>query len=671
VVKAGLAMGVDICAGGSPSALSQPKYSLAVVSEDGSVVYRREGVGLRSVVKQAWRYRPAILAVDNVYELADSRRKLLKLLELLPPEVRLVQVTGHPSQARPLIEVAASRGFEAPSKLTPLKTAVLCARLALMGEGCEVRLREPEVKITISRARSPGAGGMSHDRYKRDVRSQVLQATREICEALKSRGIEYDLFLKTSRHGLDRGVIIAYASRSQVQEVVRPYEGGGVKVRLQGPREVDVEFVPMDGPLPPLRQGRYLIVGIDPGMVTGVAMLDLCGRPLLIVSRRGVSRLSLSRAILSHGRPLIVASDVNPPPALIRKLCSSLNAVMFVPSDTLTVDEKRRLVSGFEEQYGVRVRDSHQRDALAAALKAFMHYRNKFEQVESHVRLMNVKVPVDEVKALVVKGVSVQEAVKRLAPPPASPPARTKSIGEGLRRELEALREKVAWQREYIDKLERERSRLYEQLKSLSSELERLKSSVEELRSEQSLKVRQSLEIKKLEAQLEGARSNLLRLQRRVEELEAELSSTLEKLVGVARGELRILKPINALTPSSVAEGVKQLNIRRGDLVLVKDAASGTAEAVEMLAKLRVEAVVALTNINPEARLALIKHQLCFLEAPSLNLTWAREVALAPSAELEAMLSRARQMVDEESRKLVKDLLIDALMKHRLMRSRG
>ncbi|MEM4699438.1 MAG: DUF460 domain-containing protein [Candidatus Nezhaarchaeales archaeon] len=672
MIKGPLALGVDISSG-SPSSSAQPLFSLAVLDGSGSVVRCAERVGLRGLVRYAWRYRPSLLAVDNVYELAENRARLLRLLRSLPPGVKVVQVTGHPSYARPLVEVAASRGLQAPPKPTPLQTAILCARLALMGEGCEVRLLEPEVRITISKARSPSAGGMSLDRFKRDASSQVLWATREVCEALRSRGIDYDVFFRGSERRPEGALVVAYATRSELQGVVAPREGRGVKIRVHEPPGEGVAFVPREASAAAGRQGRHVIVGVDPGVVTGVAVLGLDGRPLALMSRRGMDRLRLSNLVLSYGAPLIVASDVTPPSAFVERLASSLNAVLYSPPSTLSVDEKRKLASDFEEEHGVRARDSHQRDALAAALKAFMHYRNKFEQVESHVRLAGAEVPVDEVKALVVRGLSIQEAIKRLSPPPPEPaPPASRQPGDGrLREELRALRERVAELQRRIEALELERASLLSSISHLSERLREAEERAERLRSEQALKARESLEVRKLESQLESYKAYSLKLERRVEELEKEARALSEALLRWARGELRPLKPLSALTPSSVAEGVRELGVGRGDIVLVRDASSGSPEAVEELARLRVGGLVLLTNASPEARRELVRRQLAFLEAPDLELLWAGGLAFAPSAQLERLLAESRQRIEREGEELARRSLRDILTEYRLSRSRS
>ncbi len=193
---------------------------------------------------------------------------------------------------------------------------------------------------------------------------------------------------------------------------------------------------------------------------------------------------------------------------------------------------------------------------------------------------------------------------------------------------------------------------------------------MEKLRREQSLKVRESLEVRKLEAQLEGAKLHAAKLEGEVGALKARLEELEGVLAKWLRGEVRPLKPLNALTPSGVAEGVERFKVGRGDVVFVKDAASASSEAVETLAKLKVEGVVSSTRIHPDAKRAFIRHQLAFLESPELEVEWVGGVPFVEPHKLASLLSEAKRRVEEEGLKQAKAALMDALIKYRLQRER-
>jgi len=109
-------------------------------------------------------------------------------------------------------------------------------------------------------------------------------------------------------------------------------------------------------------------VGIDPGTTVGIAILDLEGNVLDIFSARNFSLYDISEYISKFGYPAIIATDVSPPPATVEKLSHNYDARFFSPPQSLTVDEKNAATFGYKTE------NFHQRDALAAALKAFNHY---------------------------------------------------------------------------------------------------------------------------------------------------------------------------------------------------------------------------------------------------------------------------------------------------------
>ena len=66
-------------------------------------------------------------------------------------------------------------------------------------------------------------------------------------------------------------------------------------------------------------------------------------------------------------------------------------------------------------------KNDHERDALAAAASAFKKYRNKFSQVEKKVP---AEIDPDEVKALVVRGYSIENAIAEFVPSSLPKPGR-------------------------------------------------------------------------------------------------------------------------------------------------------------------------------------------------------------------------------------------------------
>ncbi|ABL78140.1 DUF460 domain-containing protein [Thermofilum pendens] len=499
-------LGLDILPGSSP--LGRQHLFAAVLLVDGRVEQRVREASLEDVVRLATSGGVEALALDNVFELAPTVEGLAEFLRLFPGRPpRLIQVTVVNGEEVSVETLCAVTGL-CRGRLDPLGTAEACALLAYAGVGSEVLVFHDETVVHVGRGRVPGQGGMSRERFKRGIEVLVKRKVREIAEALQRKGLDFDVFPRKSGEGLVGATFIVYAPREELNGVVKSEEGHDLFVRVEPARRDRVEFRPLGSRLHrALSQERLLIVGVDPGMATGFAVLDFSGRVLAVDSRRLLGRGQLVRELYGFGRPAIVATDVNPPPAYVKKLASTLGAVLYVPSRSLSVEEKRRLALEAAGQQGVRLRTSHERDSLAAAYKAFLSYRELFEEVEREAARYGVPFSLDEAKLLAVKGkpvaLAVEEALRRQVgvkiprielQKEAEEPRRVEEELEEVRRALsELLRENVELRRRLEEAEERARRseealrgllRAREVARGLESEYAKLRARIELLQSE-------------------------------------------------------------------------------------------------------------------------------------------------------------------------------------------
>lgn len=113
------------------------------------------------------------------------------------------------------------------------------------------------------------------------------------------------------------------------------------------------------------------MVGIDPGITTGIAILDLYGNVVKIYSKRDIGRNAIIRLISDIGHPLIITSDVNPIPRNVRNIARKFDAKLYIQEKSMAVIEKKKIV----RKYSDYVKSGHETDALAAVIKAWKNYR--------------------------------------------------------------------------------------------------------------------------------------------------------------------------------------------------------------------------------------------------------------------------------------------------------
>jgi len=396
-------VGVDVLKSGSD--LSQFRYAVAYV--EGSTIKNVEEMSFGRLVRVLWELKPSLLAVDNVLELGGSKKNLVKFLRLLPPSVNIVQVNVDEKPVS-LKELARKAGLvEDRGKLDPFKTAIVLAYLAKEGYGRKLVVFERKVKVSVSPGRSGVAGGSRTEKFQRNLRGVVSRVVKNIKERLDKAGIDYDLLLRRSKGGVEKAEFIVYASREELYGIVKQVRSKDVVVRVKPVLNKRLLNLTESE----LKEARYLIVGYDPGTEAGLAVLDLDKNLLYLASGRELDRAEVLALVVRFGTPVMVATDKNPPPEVVKKLSSALGAILYVPPKSLTTAEKEMLVAEFLSSSSSRfeVKNAHERDALSAVLKAYKAFEEKMEKITDVLKemgLINVNIQKYKVKILMNETVS-------------------------------------------------------------------------------------------------------------------------------------------------------------------------------------------------------------------------------------------------------------------------
>lgn len=157
---------------------------------------------------------------------------------------------------------------------------------------------------------------------------------------------------------------------------------------------------------------RPIIVGYDPGTTAALAILDTKSQILFLKSKRGFKKGEIIDAITRIGKPLMIAGDRRPLPKSVEKLASSLGCRAFHPAETLSISEKEKLV----HEFGKKVENNHEKDALASAIKAFKAHSRLFEKTESLLSSLGLLNLYERVVDLVLRNEveNINEAVNKL-----------------------------------------------------------------------------------------------------------------------------------------------------------------------------------------------------------------------------------------------------------------
>jgi uncharacterized protein len=563
--------GVDI-ASGSPSSRHEPSYSLVILEADAASNYHM--ISRHKLIRLIRERQPQIVAMDNVHELASDRKELVNLLRRLPSATKLVQVTGG-DRPESLVKVARWHGI-AFDRSKSLEEADACARLAAKGVGAVLSAFEDRTWIKVSRRRSPGRGGWSQNRYSRKIHGAVKGLAREVERQLREAGLEYTSRAVEGIGGYTRAEFVVDAARDKVH--IDPGYYCDAQLKIQSIERPDLQFKPL------LQRRGYIIVGLDPGTTTGIAALDLRGALIDLISARAMSSSDVIEWIAARGRPLVVATDVFPTPGAVEKVKRSFNAVLFTPGADVPAEEKIAL----GKEFGYK--NDHERDALAAAISAFKRHKNKFQQVEKKVP---AEIDPDEVKALVVRGYPIENAIAEFTeiPVPKTQPIALPEAAlvvpemEAVRRQNQQLMEQVRTLRAYLEEIRTE-------LQSKDAVVHDLNAKLDRLKDKNAREVKRDHEIRIREKEIERLRS-LLRSERKyIKKLKKSLASQkkaerIEELKGLRRITL-----LDAFTRESVILALEQERIGKEDMVFLEDASGGGKNAADLLMGRGIAAVI-------------------------------------------------------------------------------
>jgi len=640
-----LVFGVDVQSGDVRG--DAPSY--ATVAYDGENV-DRDVVSFRKLRRLVEREEPAILATDNVYELATDSDDLVRFLRWLPDGTRLVQVTGA-ERPEPLSRVASRHGV--PYGKKPMQEAEAAARLAAANVGHEVTAFADTTTVKVSRGRSTGKGGWSQDRYTRRIHGSVKTRTREVERALDEANLDYERDVTEKYGGYANAVFTVEAGPEEIP--VGRERSGDTRIEIERERRDGIEFEPL------VKRRDRVIVGIDPGTTTAAAVVSLDGDVLDVYSTRTADTAAVIEWLVERGRPVVVAADVEPMPETVEKFRRSFDAAGWEPAADLPVDEKlhRTREHGYD--------NDHERDALAAALFAFDAYEDRFERI-SH------KVPPQfdrgEVIDRVITGEASVEAVLR----------DLSEDDDGDEEESSHEPRELSPEERRIKRLERQVDRLESRVEDLQSQLtekdERIAEYEEELsdaRREERREARERREVNRLQRETDRLERERDQERERADELESKLErlKTLWKLdhsdfADVSEGrDLVPVKVIEQFTRDAIAAAEEAYGLAAGDVIYLRDASGAGRSTAERLAAVEPRVVLRDGNLSDAADEVLFEADVPVASAADVTIQEVDELAVARESEVAVAVEDWERRATERSKERKSEMVDQIISEHR------
>jgi predicted RNase H-like nuclease (RuvC/YqgF family) len=604
MIDSSIIFGLDILARSNKDKGST-LFSLAVLSVDHLDKYPK--INRRTLFKKIFNIKPDFIAMDNIFELTPNAQGIIRFLEKIPPMTTLVQVTGNPRTGmeklsnlirKHRLKKELSFPFS-PQKLNSIETAEICAVLCQKHVGHEVVAFEEEIRITVSKKKSHGRGGWSAPRYERISKVAVHQSADEVELILREKGISWEVLEYPQRRvyfvQLEKKLI------PEIQNKMKPLTTDLVRVKVERISKSNLDFQPLDVTLAPAsRPLRNIVLGIDPGTTTGIAVLDLIsGNVLYLGSKRECGISEIIRVGSKYGKISCVTADVIPPPATVEKVARMTGAKLLTPKILASAAQKREYLHDYRDltvNYGHL--NSHERDALFGALKAFNTLKEQLIKIERIIRESHPKIisQLPEIQRLVLVGNSISNAINLVYNKQSLLESSKTENGQealvlSLKQEQNQLQTKIEVMYEELNKLDQEAIYWRRQSREKASEIKKLKDKLEK----NSLKRADQLQKRITEAvtrEVNRIREENQEIRRTLRENQQEMEKLKQIKTFWVQGREIPLKVIKTFSESSIRETKTRYGLNDGDIVLVLDPSGGGAQTAQILIDLGIRGVI-------------------------------------------------------------------------------
>jgi hypothetical protein len=627
--------GIDIIKGSVRSRSRRPMYAL--VRMEGPIIESESEVSMFRLFRMLNEEQPDILAVDSLQEIAADQHELFFFLQALPPQTRLVQVTG--GERKETLGKVAARYNIRFNRFDPFAEARTTAQVASLGAGAEVIAFENESEVVVSRHRSPGKGGWSQNRYVRKIHGAVQLKAREIEMDLVAAGLKYEKKMTRAFGGCSRVAFRVFAKRDQVP--VSTYRGADVQVRISGKRLERIRFRPLSA------KPRYLIVGIDPGTTTAVAAVDLDGHLLHLASSRQMNMGDVVESLYRVGKPLIVASDVQEMPYSVEKVRRAFSAVSYTPRQDMSVESKIELTASFPYT------NDHERDALSAALDAYRQYRHKFQNLMKRIPPGH---DLDEVRARVIRGQSLDQVIGDMSTVTPAPSVEVPTAPVEVKHD-----EKVRVLDGMVKRLRTFVADLQEEVKEKDFEIQRLQARLRKMHTVQDAQLAKDTEVIKKDAIIQSLKKQVRREERRNRTLSKRLMRIRKFAELSMEGEVLPVKVMDALTKDGLRRLMDDVGIEEGDIIHVTRLDGWGRSVVRDLAEARIRAVItdwaALAESDPQMMGAFRESGVPLLSDKDASVQVRGKQGLAGKETFEKALDRWRVEQAQHEREKKSELI--------------
>ncbi len=237
----------------------------------------------------------------------------------------------------------------------------------------------------------------------------------------------------------------------------------------------------------------------------------------------------ITEFILENGTPVIIATDVNPVPSLVKKVSTAFNARLNVPSYDLPVRKKNRLT----QRYGDKKISDHSKDALAAAIQALKDEKDLIKKIEKKTADLEE----DKTRKVMKKTIKEEKSITNVLNDVKS---EEKDETDG---ETEKINIDIDWEKrskrlnEELERKEKEIERLKDYRDELKKIIREKNDKISQLSSERQSKIDRDEEVKRWKKRYENILKNSEKKGNKIKKLNKKIEKLLSVIKRIKSGE--------------------------------------------------------------------------------------------------------------------------------------
>ncbi len=655
-------MGFDILPMSSHVNEVDLKVAAFLLMPDGATK-KWDSINRRKFMQLIHQFQPRLLATDNPQEILMKKEDIVQFCKRLPPMTTLVHVNSLKNgKVIPLSSLFRKYDIKVRGKANPVQTARGLAVLAKKGIGTIIDPFEDETIIKVSQPRRTSKGGWSQQRYARQNEEVVLHAASKVKSILSNHQVAYDIVEVKTKYGLKFAKFHTFLPRTKLGEYFSGVNLKPARVNFESPaRKVMVRKpLSMNFDLKHPTFQQRVLVGIDPGTTIGIAIMNLNGEIMDVISKREMTKSDIIQYVSVFGIPVGFCADVYPVPHLISKLAATFDAKIFSPRIELSKIDKREL----SKQSGHSPSNNHEMDAMAAVIKAYNILKPKLEKID---RLSLSTKEKDLAKSLVIRGLTINDAVtavqsltsKEEFKPEIEQPEYQDEVKIQLQNRINNLLQALAASENTISYLREQVLNLETMLNEERKQRRNIYEALDKARDANIIDALSKQLVQEKTREIQYLREAIAKHTRK-EAFLANRVKNLQKALWISLQEGKYpVKVLEVFSQKGLEKLEEQVHLKQGDVFLILDAYGGGPQTANKLVDIRPRMVFLKdTEFSPEAEAILKRYDIPFMDAEPYDIQVLDTVAMIDPLSLAKAIRDYEEIREQEKKvKTVEEIL--------------